>query len=413
MARAGTHASRDFPTTSWTDIRDASAEGALGRQTALEELLRRYWPALWAHLVYKKRVPLDKADDLVQSFVQEKILERNLLGAADPAKGKFRTFLLTALDRFLIDCWRKEQVALDATALPPKAEGESPSDVFDLAWAMQVLVQSVGRLRAECESKRRADLWGVFAGRALAVLGGAEPIAYKVLAEHLELHSDKQAANRYAIAEAMFHRNFRAVLAEYAGGDVEAEARDFLGILCEAGPELLEQLRIHLWKGLPEITMTPCRNQRIDRAAMARLLELPDLSVDAAGLLEQILKAPIPLDLGLNGSAAEQGLVGKSLSELLHSPSPVPEVLELLKDFAKENRTDPESPLGREVATVLYFVSIAVALVRCDRRITRHDDATLRQGFRWGVELPWLDEPTRGLLREGLQRLRRDPDAAE
>jgi hypothetical protein len=126
------------------------------------------------------------------------------------------------------------------------------------------------------------------------------------------------------------------------------------------------------------------------------------------------LTAPVPLDLGavdaaLAGRArawAEgQGLVLKSFGDLLHHPNPLPELLELAKEFAKEHRTDPESPLRREVATVLYYASIAVALARCGRRITRHDDATLVQGFRWGREQPWVDEATRGLLREGLRAL--------
>jgi hypothetical protein len=95
----------------------------------------------------------------------------------------------------------------------------------------------------------------------------------------------------------------------------------------------------------------------------------------------------------------------KSFGDLLYHPNPLPELLELAKEFAKEHRADAESPLPREVATVLYYASIAAALARCGRRITRHDDATLRKGFQWGCEQPWVDEATRGLLREGLQQV--------
>jgi hypothetical protein len=55
------------------------------------------------------------------------------------------------------------------------------------------------------------------------------------------------------------------------------------------------------------------------------------------------------------------------------------------------------------LATVLYYTGIAAALVRCCRRITRHDDATFRHGFRWGNDRLWEDEVTRNLFLEGLR----------
>jgi hypothetical protein len=381
---------------------------------ALDTLLRRYWPALVAHLVHKKQLPRDRAEDLVQSFIQEKILERNLLERADPSKGKFRAYLLTALDRFVIDCWRKQAHAARARDLPTDAEAGAGLDVFDVAWAMQVLVESIKGMRTECASKQRPDLWGVFAGRALAPVRGAEPVPYQVLAERLGLESAKQAANRYVIAEEMFRRNFRAVLVEYAGDEIEAEAQDFRQIVVGTGAELIEELRTQFWNDVPEVTMSSADRSRTDPLALTRLLELPRPPDDAAALLRHVLTAPLPLDLaavdaGLAGKAREwaegQELVLRSLGELLHHPNPLPELLELAKEFAKDNRNDPESPLPREVATVLYYASIAVTLARCGRRITRHDDATLRQGLEWGCAQPWVDEATRGLLREGLARL--------
>ena len=88
-------------------MRVAGDVHAADRGAALEQLLIRYQPVLKAHLVVKKGTSPDEADDLVQSFIQEKILERNLLASFDSAKGKFRTFLLTSFDRFVIDLWRK------------------------------------------------------------------------------------------------------------------------------------------------------------------------------------------------------------------------------------------------------------------------------------------------------------------
>jgi RNA polymerase sigma-70 factor (ECF subfamily) len=404
---------KDFPTTNWSNVRDAGTADA-GRNAALDDLLRRYWPALWAHLVYKKKVPPDRAEDLVQSFIQVKMLEGNVLQRANPDKGKFRTFLLTALDRFVIDCHRKEPPATSTGEPIFETSLELGPDVFDVARAMNVLIDSVRRLRAECQNKQRPDLWGVFEGRALAPLQGSAPLSYQSLAERLGLSSDKQAANRYLIAEAMFRRHFRAVLVEESGDDVEEEAREFRRIFSAARAELVEQLRIHLWNDVPEVTVSTSGRSPIDPAALARMLELPRQPTERAEVLRHLLTAPVPLDLGAVDEALArkvrawtegQSLMLKSFGDLLQHPNPLPEFLELVKEFAKENRTDAESPLPREVATVLYYASIAVALARCARRITRHNHATLRQGFGWGCEQPWVDEATRSLLREGLRAL--------
>jgi DNA-directed RNA polymerase specialized sigma24 family protein len=70
---------------------------------ALEALLEHYRPALVAHLVYIKKVSQDKAHDYVQGFITGKILQGELLARAERSKGKFRTFLLTAFDRYILN----------------------------------------------------------------------------------------------------------------------------------------------------------------------------------------------------------------------------------------------------------------------------------------------------------------------
>ena len=67
------------------------------------QLLSRYLPALRSHLIHSKRLQGADADDVLQDFVAGKILERDLIAKANQELGKFRTFLLTALDRFLLN----------------------------------------------------------------------------------------------------------------------------------------------------------------------------------------------------------------------------------------------------------------------------------------------------------------------
>jgi DNA-directed RNA polymerase specialized sigma24 family protein len=405
MARPERDGPDSFPTTNWAVVRQAADAAVPGRRLAQDELLRRYRPVLWAHLVYKKRVPADQADDLVQDFIRRKILEGNLLQLADPGQGRLRSYLLTALQHFCTDCQRRQARTPTAEELRPEEMAEAGPDRDEVIWAMQVVIEGLRRMRAECDSKRRPDLWGVFAARFLGPLRGVEPVEYQLLADGLGLDSAHQAANRYLTATAMFRRNLRAVLGEDGGADVEEQALDLGRIFSAASAELVEQLRSYLWNDVPEVTMSVSSDGPLDRAALSRLLEVPSVPTDRAALLRQVLAAPVPVDPG--GCTVPGGVMPgpASVGALLFGPDPALEMLELAKDWAKDNRTDPESPLPPEVATLVYYACIAAALARCGRRITRHDDAILEQGFRWGLGQPWADEATRRLLDEGLRAL--------
>jgi hypothetical protein len=54
---------------------------------------------------------------------------------------------------------------------------------------------------------------------------------------------------------------------------------------------------------------------------------------------------------------------------------------------------------------MLYYLTIGVALYRCDHRLTRLDGSTLREGFHWVRTQLWADETTRELLRRAEDHL--------
>lgn len=135
---------------------------------------------------------------------------------------------------------------------------------------------------------------------------------------------------------------------------------------------------------------------------------------ELGAIFEHQLSAVVQFDLsGLDPGLAEklqtlsaaEGLLIKSFMDLFHHPHPPVELLELTKRFAKASRSHPDSPLPDEVASLLYFLSIVVAMTKCGRRITQLDDESLRSGLMWALEQPWLDEQTRGLLHGGLNAL--------
>lgn len=130
---------------------------------------------------------------------------------------------------------------------------------------------------------------------------------------------------------------------------------------------------------------------------------------ELGAILRHQLSAPMQVDLinlerGLavkvRNLADSLGLTLKSFGDLLAHPNPPVELLKVTKDFAKACRLSPRGTVPREVASVLYFASIAAALVRCRRRITGLTNDALDQGFRWTLARPWLDAPTRELIEE-------------
>ncbi len=217
---------------------------------ALDALLRRYIPALRVHLTMDRLVAPDEVDDLIQGFISDKIIERNLVGLADRSRGKFRTLLLKALDSYCIDQHRaaralKRAPAEDAHSLDDRAfaiagpdERAARDAAFDAEWARQLLSGAVDRMKAECAGPEKTTMWVLFEERILRpAFEGAAPMEYEALVDRLRLQSPSQAANMLVTAKRMLVRHLRAAIAEYAmdEAEVEQELSDLRQVLSSIG----------------------------------------------------------------------------------------------------------------------------------------------------------------------------------
>ena len=228
-----------FPSTQWSLVDRAAAGDTSARQRALGDLLTRYLPALRAHLVVKKRINREKADDLLQGFITSKVLEQGLIARADPDKGRFRALLLTSLNHYVIDVHRQQAGTppafslSDSDRLPPSGDSDAGSDVFDVAWAREMLADVLRRMRTECDQNRRPDIWGIFNCRIVGpILENAKTLPYEQLVRRFGFRSPTQAANALVTAKRMFIRILRTVIGEYASESaVDAEIRDLHQIL--------------------------------------------------------------------------------------------------------------------------------------------------------------------------------------
>jgi hypothetical protein len=229
-----------FPTTRWTLVGRAGGADAIGGPGALAELVRAYAPALRAHLLQEVGGDAHRADDLLQGFLADKVLEQRFIGQADSGRGRFRTFLLAALDRYVVDVHRHDSARKrspparpvdvnDHRDTLPSPRGATPAEVFDRAWANQVVEEVVAAMRGECQQAKRPDLWAVFELRYLnPATDGVEPESHESIARRLNLESAAQASNLLVTVKRMFTRLFRAVVSRYAADkdEVKEEVAD-------------------------------------------------------------------------------------------------------------------------------------------------------------------------------------------
>jgi RNA polymerase sigma-70 factor (ECF subfamily) len=224
--------SQPFPVTRWSLIWRAARPGDPVMRAALDELLRRYLPALRTHLILSRRLEPDRADELLQSFIARRILEQKILQRAAPEKGRFRTFLLSAMNNYLIDELRAAQAAKRNFARPgtnldervADSRRQEPSREFDLAWARQVIQQAAELVRQECLSNDRADIWQVLHGRVLApALEGAAPVSYQRIVEQFNYRTPEQASNVLISGKRAFQRALRQVVADYVQHESEVD----------------------------------------------------------------------------------------------------------------------------------------------------------------------------------------------
>lgn len=173
-ASAGAAPGRYFRTTHWSVVLAARQAPSTESAEALETLARAYWMPLYT-FIRRRGVAPEEAEDLTQSFFA-RLLERDWLAAADASKGRFRTFLLTALTRFLSDEYDRSRAlkrgggiktlsldfasAEERLSLDP-ADPRTPEVAFDRAWAEALLELVLSRLKAEFDGAGRGGRFHV------------------------------------------------------------------------------------------------------------------------------------------------------------------------------------------------------------------------------------------------------------
>jgi RNA polymerase sigma factor (sigma-70 family) len=209
----------DFGTTRWSLVLGAGQPGGQAAGAALAELCQRYWYPLYAYVRRRVR-DVSEAQDLTQEFFT-RLLEKNTLAAASRERGRFRSFLLAAMNNFLLNEWDKAKaqkrgggrapisLALDTAEsrlnLEP-AHDLTPENLYERQWALTLLELVVERLEAEFAAAGKARQFVLLKP---ALTGSRAAIDYSAVAAALGVseESARQSAHR-------LRRRYRELLRE-------------------------------------------------------------------------------------------------------------------------------------------------------------------------------------------------------
>jgi RNA polymerase sigma factor (sigma-70 family) len=231
-----------FPTTHWSCVAAAGGRDDGRAREALARLCDGYWYPLYA-FVRRRGHGADEAMDLVQGYFV-RLLETGVLASADPARGRFRSFLMADCSYYLSHRRARalalkrggdrHPVSIDAgdaegRFLAEPADGLTPERLFERAWAMTLLERVVNLLREEYESAGRAT---AFDRLKPILIGGRGEVPYAQIASEL---GTSEAAIQAAVYR--LRRRYAGLLREEIAttvadpSDVEDEIRALFAAL--------------------------------------------------------------------------------------------------------------------------------------------------------------------------------------
>lgn len=412
MPHPSQYARGPFPTTRWTLVERAADHDESTKREALQELLYIYLPAIRNHLNFRKSFLPEEVDDLIQGFVTDQMIERNLLAKVDQKKGKFRSYLLTALKNFIINHVRhqsrrvpqNEPVAHLENVAEPACDSLQ-EHALDVEWARTVLYQALSEMKDECRASGKDVIWKIFEYRLLRpLLNGEQTPNYATIVERFRLKSSIQAANLLVTAKRTFARMLRTTVKQYArdAEDIEDEIEDLKQLLSQTkispcvDDEILHQAEAMT---LADIFHMGQRNeldwQLQDLVHLLEHLLLSDLFDEFAQLPDVVEgRATLPFEVEPDSL--------RTFRDLFTISNPPVPLLKLAKQHAKIQSQKQGGPLPDPIATVMYLASIVCARIRHNESLTQWDDSKVLESIQWALKQPWLTSDLSTLFKDSL-----------
>jgi DNA-directed RNA polymerase specialized sigma24 family protein len=216
--------SRDaFLTTQWSLIENIKADEDRDR-ILIDFLLRQYWKPVYCYL-RRKGFNNEDAKDLTQDFFHEVVLNKDMVGRADQTKGRFRSFLLFALNEYLTKQSIRERarkrtpkgklVSLNVTGeptIPQSVENASAEESYYYAWLSTLLERVLAEVKADCHREGMETHWELFYYWVVRpIMGGQSPASLTDLSQEHGVGDTKKASNMIITIK----RRFRTALMQH------------------------------------------------------------------------------------------------------------------------------------------------------------------------------------------------------
>ncbi|NUP12511.1 MAG: sigma-70 family RNA polymerase sigma factor [Polyangiaceae bacterium] len=233
-----------FPTTRRSAIFALASDDPAERARSFERIAHAYYKPIYKYARVKWRKTSEEAEDIAQEFFA-RALKRGTFGAYDPSRARFRTFIRTCVDRFIVDDRRATRAVKRGGGIPSMqldvadaeaelARASLPADAplddyFDAEWMRHLITMSVESLREECDRKRKQQHFRLFERLHLEPQG--ETPSYAELAKETGI-SVMDVTNRLSYARREFRRIVLDTLREITATEEEfvSEAQAVLGI---------------------------------------------------------------------------------------------------------------------------------------------------------------------------------------
>lgn len=232
-----------FQTTRWTMIGQIGSESDSKAAPLINDLMKLYWRPVYCCL-RQKGYDNEASKDLTQGFFQEVVLGRKLIQRADHDKGRFRTLLLTALDRYLRSEYRKKKAQkripdskliqidlMEAGVIPDQVCGDNDEESFNYAWLSGLLDNVLSEVEDKCSRDGSELYWKVFCERVLnPVIDDTEPVSIGELCDKYGIETPVKASNMILTVKRRFESALKRQLRQsvVCDEDVNTELKALL-----------------------------------------------------------------------------------------------------------------------------------------------------------------------------------------
>jgi RNA polymerase sigma-70 factor (ECF subfamily) len=241
-SRLGVNQKGSFDTTHWSLVIDAAHTDVRVSAAALEALCKRYWYPIYV-FIRRKGSARHEAEDHTQAFFAH-LLDKDLLKQASPERGRFRTYLLSSLNNFLVNEWEKrsrlkrgadykfismDEMQADEMYSREPADPSTPEKLFERRWAMTLISEVLRRLGEDYERQGKSE---IFKALEPGLTGESESGWLAGVAERLQISDGSARTQLHRL-----RRRYGELLREEIGrtlanpADVDDEIRHLFSIV--------------------------------------------------------------------------------------------------------------------------------------------------------------------------------------